>query len=76
MPRIKALVPLINFCYWKKINQKSGENKAKSHLIQRISMVIQQGTATCLMSAISPEKELEDIFVYIYNICIYTRYFI
>lgn len=32
------------------------------------------------MSAISPEKELEDtfylLFLYIYNIYVYTRYFI
>lgn len=39
--------------------------KARSHLIQRISMAVQRGNATCLMLAIPPDKELEDIF-YLY----------
>lgn len=46
----------------KKLIEKSGENKFRSYLIQRIIMATQSGNSTCLMSDIPSEKELEDIF--------------
>lgn len=49
-------------CIGKFGENKAIENKVKSHLIQRLSMAIQRETATCLMSAILPEKELQNIY--------------
>ena len=46
----------------KKIQEKTGNKKATSHIIQAISMTVQRGNVTSIMGTLGPLRKLEDFF--------------
>jgi hypothetical protein len=46
----------------KKIQEKTGNKNATSHIIQAISMTVQRGNATSIMGTLGPLRKLEDFF--------------
>ena len=46
----------------KKLNDISGDRRSKSFLIQRLSMAIQRGNASCIMSTFPPTSTFDEIF--------------
>ena len=46
----------------RKIQEKTGNKKATSHIIQAISMTVQRGNATSIMGTLGPLRKLEDFF--------------
>ena len=46
----------------RKIQEKSGNKNATSHIIQAISMTVQRGNATSIMGTLGPQRKLEDFF--------------
>jgi len=46
----------------KKLNDISGDRRSKSFLIQRISMAIQRGNASCIMSTVPSTNNFDEIF--------------
>ena len=46
----------------KDIEEKTGNKKATSHIIQAISMTVQKGNATSIMDTLRPLTKLEDFF--------------
>ena len=45
-----------------KIQEKTGNKNATSHIIQAISMTVQRGNATSIMGTLGPLRNLEDFF--------------
>ena len=43
------------------IQEKTGNKKATSHIIQAISMTVQRGNATSIMGTRGPLRKLEDL---------------
>ena len=46
----------------KKIQEKTGNKNATSHIIQAISMTVQRGNATSIMGTLGPLRKLGDYF--------------
>jgi hypothetical protein len=46
----------------RKIQEKTGNKNATSHIIQAISMTVQRGNATSIMGTLGPLRKLEDFF--------------
>ena len=46
----------------KKVQEKTGNKNATSHIIQAISMTVQRGNATSIMGTLGPLRKLEDFF--------------
>ena len=46
----------------RKMINMTGDPKAKSYLIQKISLAIQKGNAISIMTALPSEEKLENIF--------------
>ena len=46
----------------KKIQEKTGNKNATSHIIQAISMTVQRGNAASIMGTLGPLRKLEDFF--------------
>ena len=46
----------------KKIQEKTGNKNATSHIIQAISMTVQRGNAISIMGTLGPLRKLEDFF--------------
>lgn len=46
----------------KKLNAISGDKRSKSFLVQRISLAIQRGNASCIMNTLPQTKSFEEIF--------------
>ena len=46
----------------KKIQEKTGNKNATSHIIQAISMTVQRGNAVSIMGTLGPLRKLEDFF--------------
>ena len=46
----------------KKIQEKTGNKNATSHIIQAISMTVQRGNVVSIMGTLGPLRKLEDFF--------------
>lgn len=46
----------------KKLVLKTGGSRSRSYLVHRISMSIQRGDAASILSSMSPEDKLDEIF--------------
>ena len=46
----------------RKIQEKTGNKNATSHIIQAISMTVQRGNAASIMGTLGPLRKLEDFF--------------
>ena len=46
----------------RKIQEKTGNKNATSHIIQAISMTVQRGNTTSIMGTPGPLRKLEDFF--------------
>ena len=46
----------------RKLQFKTGNKNATSHIIQAISMTVQRGNATSIMGTLGPLRKLEDFF--------------
>ena len=46
----------------RKIQEKTGNTNATSHIIQTISMTVQRGNVTSIMGTLGPPRQLEDFF--------------
>ena len=46
----------------KKIQEKTGNKNATSHILQAISMSVQRGNAHSIMGTLGPQRKLEEYF--------------
>jgi len=47
----------------RRIAEVSGEKRAKSFLLQRLSIAVQRGNVAAVLGTLPPGKELEEIYI-------------
>lgn len=56
-----------NFDLGRRLLKKTGDNKSRNYLVQRISMATRRVNAACTTPAMPPEGDLQHVFYVIYR---------